>query len=193
MRDKRTDVDFSNHEHSREIFKSDNGNEIIVDHFKQPNTIYGYIKFTNTDDSLLITGDYGNWVFTRPFLPSPDGFVSDGYWFEKLRMASQQRFENLDWEYIEKEINNLIDHELEDYGYSGEELESAKEWFSELLDTIGDTLEYEYKACRCYYRPDFIDYEMIPHSKETPVWLLIIFDAFDEICKRIPKNEEYTV
>ena len=186
---KRINVDFSKHQHSREIFTNEKGKEIIVDHFKVPDTYYGYIKFTNTDDSLLVTGDYGNWVFNRPFVPEKENFVSDSYWLEKLRMSSQQRFEELDWDYIDKEIKFLIKKGLKEYGYSGEKLKQAKEWFSELLEECGDKLSYEAKAYRDCYMPDFIDYDMIPYHKEIPAWLLIVFDAFDEICRRIKKQE----
>ena len=190
MREKRTEVDFSKHIHTRELFKNENGDEIIVDHFKVPCTIHGYIKLTNTDDCLLVTGDYGNWIFDRPFLPSSEGFVSDGYWFEKLRMSSEQRFNELDWDYIENEIEELINGGLEEQGYSGDELNTLKEWFGELLESTGDTLEYEYKAYRDYYIPDSIDYEIIPYSKKTPIWLLIIFDAFDEMCNRFKNGKK---
>lgn len=54
---------------------------------------------------------------------------------------------------------------------------------------VDDTLEYEYKAFRDFSKPDFIDYEMIPHYKKVPTWLLIIFDAFDEICHRLERKE----
>lgn len=122
MGKRRTNVDFSNHKHSREVFKSEDGNKIIVDHFKKLNTTHGYIKLTNTFDSLLITGDYGNWVFNRPFIPSSGESVCDNYWLEKMRMSSQQKFDELDWDNIEQDINNLINGGLEEIGYDGDEL-----------------------------------------------------------------------
>lgn len=185
---KRVDVDFSKHEHFREIFISEKGEEIIVDHFKKADTYHGYIKFTNTNDALLVTGDYGNWVFNRPFVPDEKNFVLDSYWFEKLRTSSIQVFEHLDWNSIENEIKHLIKKGLKEYGYSGEKLKKAKIWFKELLENCEDKLDYEHKAYRDYDMPSFIDYEMIPYYKEIPIWLLIVFDAFDEICFRIKKD-----
>lgn len=189
MRDKRTSMDFSEHVHRVEIFKNDKGDEIQIDHFQVGNSRMNYIQLINTDETMTVTGDFGNWVFCRPFVPSPKGGVSDHYWFEKLSIASEQRFDQLDSESIAKEIQELIDHGLEEYGYDGDELKDAKEWFTELLREVDDKLEYEYKAFRCPYKPDFIDYEEIPYYMKTPVWLDIIFDAFDEICRRLKEEE----
>jgi len=194
MRESRTGVDFSKHEHRVEIFKSEK-NEIQIDHFQVGSNNCKYIQFINTDRTLTVTGDYGNWVFCRPFVPSEDGYVSDGYWLEKLKILSEQDSAlSFDSEETTKEIQELIDKGLEDYGYEGEELSKAKEWFKELLEEADDELEYTFKAYRDYSKPDFIDYEQIPFQKKVNNWLLIIFDAFDEICKRLEekqiKNEE---
>jgi hypothetical protein len=187
--EKRTNSDFSKHVHRVEIFKSDE-NEIRIDHFQVEKNNMLYIQFISTDRTLTVTGDYGNWVFCRPFHPSPDGFVSDHYWLEKLRTYSIQSFDEYDFDEIEKEITELIESGLELYGYEGDELIKAKDWFDELLDEIGDHISYEHKAYRDYNKPDFIDYDMIPITKLMPVQLEIIFDAFDEICKRLKDNNQ---
>ena len=190
MREKRTEVDFSKHVHRVEIFKNEKGDEIRIDHFQVGNNRTNYIQFINTDEILTITGDFGNWVFCRPFVPSPKGYVSDGYWFEKMRIASEQKFERLDSDANEKEIRELIDHGLEDYGYEGEDLEKAKQWYDELLSEVDDDLGYMCKAYRDYYKPDFIKYENIPMIKETPISIQIIFDAFDEMCLRLENSSK---
>jgi hypothetical protein len=183
----RTGVDFSKHEHRVEIFK--NGEkEIRVDHFQVGNSNNGYIQFINTSRTLTVTGDYGNWVFCRPFHPSADGYVSGGYWLEKLRTLSTQKPGEYDGEETAAEIQKLIDTELEEYGYEGEELEKAKEWYTDLLAYTDDELEYTYKAYGENYKPNFIDDESIPFCKKINVWLLIIFDAFDEICRRLKEK-----
>lgn len=188
MNGKRTNIDFSKHVHTVEEYVCGE-NKIRVDHFKIPNTRMNYIQFVNTDEIMSVTGDFGNWIFCRPFVPSAKGYVSDSYWSEKLRILSEQRFDRLNFDAIEKEIQELIDTGLEDYGYEGEELEQAKEWFTELLSECDDKLNYLSKAYRDSDRPDFIDDEQIPYTIEVPNWLYVIFDAFDEICHRLKETE----
>jgi len=45
----------------------------IYTHFQVGDSSTNYIQFINTDRVLTVTGDFGNWVFCRPFVPSPDG------------------------------------------------------------------------------------------------------------------------
>lgn len=193
MKESRTGIDFSKHEHRVEIFKSEK-NEIRIDHFQVGNNNTNYIQFINSDRTLTVTGDFGNWVFNRPFIPSEDGYVSDPYWLEKLRIGSKQEPGRYDGEATAKEIQKLIDNGLEDYGYGGEDLKELKEWYTDLL-TYADN-EHEY-VCHAYYAypiPKNVDNESVPFCKSVDNWLLIIFDAFDEICKRLKekqiKNEE---
>jgi len=182
--EKRTNFDFSNHVHRVEIFKSEE-NEIRIDHFQVNRNSTYYIQFINTDRTLTVTGDFGNWVFCRPFHPSADGYVSDYYWIEKLKTYSEQIAENYDGDETAKEIQKLIDTGLEDYGYEGDELIQAKEWYTDLLQYTDDKIDYEYHAYRYYDKPDFIDYEEIPYCEKINKRLLIIFDAFNEICFRL--------
>lgn len=191
MRDKRSTIDFSKHKHRVEIFKS-NKNEIRVDHFQVDSSRMLYIQFINTNEILTVTGDFGSWVFCRPFIPSKDGHVSDDYWLEKLRINSSQSAGDYDNSETAKEIEELISNGLEEYGYEGERLEEAKGWYTDLLEHSEDETEYTYYAYRHYDKPSFIDYEDIPFVKKINPRLNIIFDAFDEICYRlkINKNEK---
>lgn len=179
-------IDFSEHSHRVEIFK--NGDkEIRIDHLQKNDSRMEYIQFINTDEIMSVTGDYGNWIFCRPFIPSAEGKVSVGYWIEKLETYNELKLDKLDLDSIEVEIQELIDTGLEDYGYEGDKLEEAKEWFQELLEETSDELDYLHKAYRDYRKPNFIDYDMIPRTNEIPKRLLIIFEAFDEICNRLKK------
>lgn len=182
---KRTEVDFSNHVHRVENFTSESGNSIRVDHFQVGDSMMNYIKFTNTNDCMVVTGDYGNWIFSRSFIPGVRNNVSDTYWIEKLRYCSEQNYSKYDSELTAKAIEDLIESGLEEYGYDGQDLLDAKEWFNELLNYTDDKIEYEYQAYRLYGKPSFIDYDQIPFEKTINIWLLIIFDAFDEICERL--------
>jgi len=181
---KRTDWDFSEHTHMVEIFTSVKGNEIRVDHFRKGNSSMGYVKFVNDSYGLSVFGDFGNWIFCRPFHPSADGYVSDGYWNEKLKIGSSQDHARYDSEETAKEIEELINGGLEDQGYEGAQLIEMKEWLSDLLLYVDDELEYTYQAFRGN-NPTQMDYESIPFCKKGSVQLQIIFDAFDEICNRL--------
>lgn len=185
---KRTDWNWSKHTHKVEIFKNEDGKEIRVDHFQDGNSRYGYLKFVNDSEGLAVYGDFGNWIFCRPFHPSPDGSVSDMYWAEKLSIGSVQDAYKFNSEATAKELEHMIDSGLEDYGYEDDELEKGKEWFRDLLSYTDDELEYTYEAYRGN-NPTDIDYEYIPFVKELSIQLRIVFDAFDEICNRL-KNKE---
>jgi hypothetical protein len=170
---KRTNVDFSKHELI--IEKNDN---VLIHHFKKPGTFFDSVKFINTSGILAVTGDYGNWIFCREFHPSKDGGVSDGYWIEKLRSASTQKPYDFDSDIAQKEIANLL--ESEDYNFTIEE----REWLESLSDTAYDG-EYAYIA-EAMNRPNDFEAEMIPRGEKVNYWLEVIFDAFEEICKRLP-------
>ncbi len=185
---KRTNTDFSKHKHRVEIYRCDN-KEVRIDHFQVGDSRQDYIQFINTDSILSITGDYGNWIFCRPFIPSANGKVDDSYWIEKLKIASEQKLDDIDLDATEKEIQELIDGGLAEWGLEGERLEQAKEWYSELLDYCDDKYSFISFAYRGYEKPHFIDYEDIPCVYEIPIWLKIIFDAFDEICDRMKNNK----
>lgn len=182
----RTGIDFSKHTHRVEIFKSEEGNEIRIDHFQVGKSYMEYIKFINTDNNLFVSGDFGCWTFERPFIPSEKfNNVSDYYWLEKLKIATGQKIELYDSEKTAKLIEELIETGLEDYGYEGDQLAELKEWYRDLLTYVDDEHEYVYHAYRDYSRPNYIDHEDIPFGTRLPIHLEIIFDAFEEICERL--------
>jgi len=37
--------------------------------------------------------------------------------------------------------------------------------------------------------PSFFDSEGVPNVKKVKIWLQIVFDAFDEICRRMKEEE----
>jgi hypothetical protein len=186
MREKRTAVDFSKHILTETHFKDEiTGHTLDVWDLKVPNTNWYRVVFINSCGVLTVDGDYGRYSFCREFHPSAEGAVSDGYWHEKLRIGNDLEWDRYDAEETEKEIKNLIDGGLEDYGYEGEELEKLKEQFTDLLGYVDDKIAYEYHA---YRDTDIDDYEMIPYVKKHNVRLDIIFDAFDEICRRLAKK-----
>lgn len=185
----RTGIDFSNHELHVYENKTDDETRILVHHLKKPNTIEGNIKFINTNGIMTVTGDYGNWMFCREFHPSSEGYVSEGYWHEKLGYASSQDGQEFDSEATKEHIQEGLKSGLEEYGYEGEKLEEAKEYYENLLEYV-EYSHWEYEAYAYQNMPDFFCGEGVPNLKKTKVWLKIIFDGFDEICRRMKKEED---
>ena len=181
---KRTDVDWSQHEL---IIKEND--DFASYQLKKPGTYCQSIKFINTNGVLVVTGDYSNWLFCREFHPSKGGNVSDGYWCEKLEISSSQKSKEYDSEATRKILTDGLDFELEEYGYSGDELSEMKKYYQELLSYV-DCDEWEY-TCHAYMEyPGFVDFESVPYSTKTNYILLIVFDAFEEICRRMEKTVE---
>jgi hypothetical protein len=179
----RTTLDFSKHE----LIITNNDN-ILIHHLKIPETVIHNIKFINTNDVMVVTGDFGNWVFCREFHPSEDGYVSDGYWLEKLRNSSTQVHSEYSAVATKKRILELLKEE--------ECLtEEEKDYLKECMDNLYNCeLDYSYFA----YRNNvgrFEDSEYVPFEEEINPWLLYIFDGFEEICKRMKdnKNEEKNI
>ena len=175
----RTGIDFSKHE---VLITRQEG--LLIHHLKKPDTVINNIKFINTNGILAVTGDFGNWIFCREFHPTADGGVSDYYWLEKLHILSSQKGEEYSSEETEKELKRGIRSGLRDYGYKGDELKQAKEFYKECITHVDE--EWDYIAfAHGYDKPDFIDHEQIPMVEITKQWLRIIFDGFDEICNRM--------
>jgi hypothetical protein len=178
MKGKRTGVEFEKHEL---IVCSERG--LLIHHLKKPDTICGNIKFVNIEGALIVLGDYGHWMFCRQFHPTEDGYVSDGYWLEKCDMEGQE----FDPEETQKEIEAGINGGLAEIGYEGNELKQAIEYYKSCLNYL-DT-EWEYVAfAHGSNKPSFIDHSDVPFVKKTKQWLRIVFDGFDEICRRIKEG-----
>jgi len=184
---KRTNTDFS--EHELKVIAND---AIIIHDLKQTGCEYTHrVKFINTCGIMVVTGDFGNWIFCREFHPSSEGKVSDYYWVEKLQINSAQNPYNFDNEGTKKEIEEGIEKGLEDYGYQDKKLEEMKKYYEELLNYV-DLSEFEYTSFAYNNYPSFLDTERVPFIREIKPWLLVIFDAFDEICNRLKTQEGKT-
>ena len=177
MQNKRTGVDFSKHELLIETSEL-----ISIYELKKPNTKIHNIKYINTNGILADTGDFGNFIFCREFHPAKDEYVSDGYWEEKLQIHSCQNPKIFDVEGTIKEIDELlldVDKDL---------TESEIEYLHDCRDNVEDG-DYVYKYYSCFNSVGrFTDYENIPLCYDTNIQLKIIFDGFDEMCKRLSEN-----
>jgi hypothetical protein len=181
VKGKRTGIDFSKHE--VRITESDG---LLIHYIKKPGTINDSIKYINTNGIMAVTGDYGNWIFCREFHPSKEGGVSDGYWEEKLCIASTQEPKEFDPEATEKELKRLLSKGLKEYGYTGDMLKKMQEYCRECLRYVGED-QWSYKKVAYDECPS--DYEAVVYIKKTKYWLLAVFDGFDEICRRMKENE----
>ena len=190
QRGKRTNFDFSEHHHRIDIYKNAEKKEIRIDHLQIGDSNTNYIQFINSGRILSVTGDFGNWVFCRKFIPSADGVVSDYYWLEKLHIGSEQKGEKYSPRETTKRIDWLISEGLEEWGIEEDTIPEAKEWLKELRAETDDEVGYMFKAYRDYDKPDCLDYESIPFEKEIHRWLLVIFDAFENICERLKEEDE---
>jgi hypothetical protein len=168
---KRTNTDFS--KHIVTVAKTD---ELLKHTIAIPGTILNSVVFLNTNDIMAVTGDFGNWIFCREFHPSEKGRVDDRYWLEKLQIGSSQDPYDFDGKRAQEEIKELLNDP--DKSLSEEE----KEWLNDLSDET-DGSEFEYISKAMDY-PSSFPAEMIPKGKVTKFWLLVVFDAFEEICRR---------
>lgn len=179
---KRTHIDFSKHE----VLVTENEG-LVIHYLKKPGTITDSIKFINTNGILAVTGDYGNWIFCRPFVPSAKSdLVSDGYWIEKLQISSCQNPYKHCPEETTRRIKEII-AELE-YGYSEQSAAEMREYYEDCLTDVDD--EYDYIITARNY-PPCADYECMIFGKVLNPWLNAVFDGYDEICTRL-KNADKT-
>ena len=178
MNDKRTDVNFDKHELTVVVDIP----EVVIHKFKKPDSYHQSITFINAQGILAVTGDYGNWIFCREFHPAADNFVSDSYWCEKLRISSTQKISDYDPEGTKKEIEERLKED--DLG------EDEKDYLNDLFNYV-DECEERYMVYAHDNLPKNRDYEFIPITKKLNPWLEVIFDAFDEICRRKKNNKTY--
>ncbi len=185
MRDKqRTNIDFSEHEII--VTKSEG---LLIHYLKKPNTMYDSIKYINVGGVLAVTGDYGNWIFCREFHPSVDGYVSDSYWHEKLKILSTQEAMEFDGEATKAELLTKLNEYKE---HAGSDInEDIVEYYEECIKLCDEhELDYTHYAYR--EQPHGMDYDDVILVKDYKYWLKAVFDGFDEICKRLKQESNET-
>ena len=178
---KRTNFDFSKHELKIEesdlatihyLFLPERGDyQKIV--FANINT--GTSSLSSSGRGILaVTGDYGNYIFNRRFFPSAEGEgISDGYWEEKLSVKPVY-----DSKQTKKNIENFREEHKEEL--SDEDID----FLDELYGETDNQLDAEYCAYRRNENSDFLDPEILMGYSYGEC-LPIVFDAFEEICRRL--------
>ena len=155
--------------------------DVIIHRIGKPGKRCEEVVFINAEGVLTVTGDYGNWVFCREFHPTADGYVSDSYWIEKLKIASSQQPGSYDADETRKEIEQRLN--------DGDLYDEDKEYLESLLGYVDDG-EAGYLAYAHENLPKYRDHEFVPYRKKLDYWLEVIFDAFEEICRRLEKDME---
>ena len=173
---KRTKFDFSNHEVL--VTKTD---DLLIHYLKVPGTVMDSVKFINTNGILAVTGDYGNWIFCREFHPTKEGYVSDHYWLEKLKITSCQNPYRYDPEGTATEIREILNNPEEEL------TPEEREYLQQGLRESDNELDYTYHAFRNGVGR-YDDLEQVPLVKKLSVQLPYIFDAFEEICRRLKES-----
>jgi len=174
---KRTKIDFTRH-----VVKVTETDSVSIHEFKRPETNNCMLVFINTCGVMTVTGDFGNWVFCREFIPS-EGSVSDGYWDEKLEIASVQKSHRYDADETLKQIYEFKKTFEESYGREMDEDEI--DWVEQLENNVEDEHEYTYLAYR--EKPSDIDYENVPFGKKRHFWLDAVYDGFEAMCESLKK------
>lgn len=161
----------------------------IIYTLKKPNTIIQKVEFKNLLGNLIITGDFGNYIFCREFHISDDSHgLSDGYFHEKLSIHSYQDVYKFDSELTEKNIIELID-EVDDYTTDENKKEELLDYYNRLIDNVDDETEYDYIAYR--EKPNFLDYEDVPKVRDYVTSFKCVMDAYDEIVRRLSNGETF--
>lgn len=142
---------------------------------------FNAVVLTNVAGVCVVTGDYGNWVFCRQFVPSSGGSASPSYMDEKLRIASKQVTHSFDEESLLENAKLALKEELE----NGETNARRVELFQQVIDSQPGSEQDYFELLK-----DFsdVDHECYPSYKSRDVWLDIIYSAFDEMCRREVPN-----
>lgn len=178
MKGKRTNLEFEKHE----LFVT-NRDGLLVHHLKKPNTDCDNVKFVNTNGIMAVTGDYGNWIFCREFHPSNNDKVSDQYWIGQLTYASTQK----PYEFSKDETRAQIEALLSEEDLEDDEIEYLQGCL-EKVDEGG--FDYEHYAHRENVGR-FQDHESVPLVEKPKHLLLVVFDAWEEVCRRTqPENNK---
>ena len=135
------------------------------------------ICFVIYNGVTTVSGDYGNWVFNKPLHPSKEWLpINIPYLLEKLRMYSTQQPCVWDEQEALAGVNewvkcreNITDEEID--------------WAQQLIYSV--ETEHEYIHVAYYNKPESVNTEDVPISKKLNPQLVIVFQAFEHICKKM--------
>jgi hypothetical protein len=176
----RTRIDFSKHE----VRTTELPNGMIYK-FGEIGSPTHALTFVVTCGITAVTGDFGNWIFCREFYPDGDT-ISDGYWDEKLEIASEQKAEAFDTETVGRQLDEFIAEFENNYGRGMTEEES--EFFDD-LKAVSDN-EIEYISTIWNEIPPTLDASDLPQGKTRHAWLNSVYDGFEAMCRKLKTETE---
>lgn len=186
---KRTGVEFGAHDFTAESCATPNA-AISCYLFKIWNSSAYQVRFVNAYGLMTVSGDWGNWVFSREFHPSSkNGGVSDNYWIEKLKTASSQDPYELDEEETRKELESWLDGTHEYFDEERPLTPGEFEYLHDCLYALGDS-ELQYAHVAHFENVGrFKDHDRVPLVKKPKYALQVIFDAWDCIVERLKETK----
>lgn len=168
---KLTKINFEKHE-----LRIVDNEHVKIHHLTRPSSSQDNIKFINCGGIMAVTGDYGNWIFCREFIPKAGEHIDPQYAAGKLKIASEQNPYEMDSQATMEEIQELMNSKE----YEGKDFEYLKE----LLEKAEECGEPEYKEWAYDNCPSDM-FEVIPYRQDFKYWLKAVFDGFNEICERL--------
>ena len=174
---KRTNIDFTNF--SLTI------NECEYLTYVLKNDVGSIIKFITDDSHLYVVGDYGNWIFNRNFIPVNGGSVLDYYWVRLLRERSTQNPFIFSKHKTCITIDAMIVNIEVNYPNDSQKKIDLIKYFKNSKEYVDNEQEYlwfvsEHKP-NWYLNDIIVEYDYMYD-------ILVVFDAFEEICRTLPKN-----
>ncbi|MBU0630970.1 MAG: hypothetical protein KKC80_08710 [Candidatus Margulisbacteria bacterium] len=180
LRKSRTGFNFEEHE-----LEINNLGECIIYKFAKPDLFCHSVTFINIAGHLVVTGDWGHYVFKREFRPDAEGYVSDDYWCSKLNHYNEKHW----GEYSSEETYQLLQELIADYK-TDNDIKDEDEDDDEYIFAAKDLQRYTYSEYAYLNQLENEDLEPLYHEDIMPCYsikkkLLYIFDAFEAICERL--------
>lgn len=174
--------DFSKH-----LYRSEPAND-LYELYTEEGSSYNSVKIRGIDlknrayGKVLVTGDYGTWVFGPQFpMPGTQSIIDPVYlsqkleaWCDSIRILS-----------VDKTHEAIDNYEKSSGDEEDMDPEIVEEWCDSLrkiLRSTHDENEYLAQALQC--QPEFLGTEDVPCSTELNPWLQVIFAAWEEMNRR---------
>lgn len=191
---KYSNIDFSNHYLSKggvfidhNFYKGEQAFSVAssIASLKVEGTVHDWITYITTNGILIVTGDYGNWIFNKPLNPQTFGQpLSMMYAVEKCKNSSEQEPLEFDPEATEKAIREeLVKLEKGELWHDDEQTQNEyKDYLETCLLCLND--KFEYIKAAYYGCPSFVDTEDVIFCDQAVNHFKVIVDGFNEINRR---------
>jgi hypothetical protein len=175
---------YSKNDFSKHVIIETINKDVNIREFAIPGKKRYSCTFINCRGVMTVTGDFGNYVFSREFHPSPEGEVCPSYWVEKLRHNSCQKPTVYCPERTEEAIRHFEGEHKGDL-VEGEELDiELEEYIERLYDSLYEC-ELDYDSAAYRNMPDNVECEDVPKGFKYVDFLPQVFDAFNAMCEQM--------